>query len=95
MRKELAVLDHQIDSRDVHVNDAAGTDVEMADFAVAHLAFGQADKRAAGVDQSIRILAQQPVVGWLAGERDGVGFGFGAVSPAVEDDENERFRYEA
>jgi hypothetical protein len=25
-------------------------------------------------------------------ESDGVGFGFGAVSPAIEDDEDERFR---
>ena len=43
------------------------------------------------MNESIGILAQQPVIGGLAGERDGVGFGFGAVSPAVEDDENEWF----
>ena len=92
MREEFAVLDHQIDARDVHVHDAAGADVEVADFAVAHLAFGQPDKRAAGVNQRVGILAQQAVVGWLARERDGIGFGFGAISPAVEDDENERFR---
>ena len=92
MRKEFAVLDHQIDAGDVHVHDAASADVQMADFAVAHLPFGQADKRAAGLNERVGIFAQQPVIGWLARERDGIGFGFGAISPAVEDDENERFR---
>ena len=91
MGEEFAVLDHQVDAGDVHVHDAAGADVEMADFAVAHLPFGQSDERAAGVNQRVGILAQQAVVGGLAGERDGVGLGFGAVSPAVEDDEDERF----
>ncbi len=74
------------------MHDAAGADVEVADLAVAHLAFGQADERAAGVDERVGILAQQAVVGGLAGECDGVGFGFGAVAPAVEDDEDQRFR---
>ena len=45
MREEFAVLDHQFDARDVHVHDAPGADVEMADFAVAHLPVGQADER--------------------------------------------------
>ncbi len=91
MREEFAILDHQVDARDVHVNDAAGADVEMPDFAVAHLPLGQADERPAGVDQRVGIFAQQAVVGRLARQRDGVGLGFGAVSPAIEDDENERF----
>ena len=88
MREELAVLDHQIDAGDVHVHDAAGADVEMADFAVAHLPFGQAHERPAGMNQRVGILAQQAVIRRLARERDGVGFGFGAVSPAVENDKN-------
>ena len=92
MLKELAVLDHQVDTSDVHVNDAACTDIQMADFAIAHLSLGEADEGPAGVDQRIGILAQQPVVRRLARERNSVGFGFSAVSPAVEDDQNERFR---
>src|SRR6266481_51957 len=40
---ELLVGDEEIDTGDVHVYDAAGADVEVADFAVAHLAFGEAD----------------------------------------------------
>ncbi len=92
MRKEFAVLDHQIDAGDVHVNDASGANVKMPDFAVAHLPLGQTNKRPTGVNERVGILAQQSVVRRLARERDGVGFGFGAVSPAVENDENERFR---
>ena len=57
MRKEFPVLDHQVEARDVHVHDAAGADVQVADFAVAHLAFGQSDKRAAGVNERVGILA--------------------------------------
>src|SRR5580704_11223551 len=90
--KELSVLDHQIDAGDVHVHDAAGADVEMSDFAVSHLPFGQADKRSTGMDESVGIFAQQAVVGRLAGQRDRVGLGFGAIAPAVEDDEDEWFR---
>src|SRR5947209_9347497 len=63
----------------------------MSDFAVAHLIVGQADVLAAGMNERVRIFAQQPVVNRLAGEGDGVSFSFGAVSPAVEDDENQRF----
>ncbi len=53
--------------------------------------FRKADEGPAGMDERVGIFAQQAVVGGLAGECDGVGFGFGAVTPAVEDDENERF----
>ena len=92
MRKELAVLDHQLDAGAVHVDDASRADIEMPHFAVAHLPLGQADELAAGLDQRIGIFAQQTVIGRLACEGDGVGFGFGAISPAVENDENEWFR---
>ena len=92
VRKQFSVLDHQIDAGDVHVNDAASADVEMADFAVTHLSFRQPNVRATGVNQGVGILAQQAVISRLARERDGVGFGFGAVSPAVEDGQNKRFR---
>ena len=91
MRQEFAGLDQQVDTHNVHENNPAGADVEMSNFAVAHLPFGQADKRPAGVNQRVGILTQQPIISGLAGERDGVGLGFGAISPAVEDDKDERF----
>ena len=91
MREKFAILDHQLDARAVHVHDAPGTNVEMADFAIAHLAIGQADIFAAGVNQSVGIFAQQSIIGWLARQSDRVGVSFGAISPAVEDDEYQGF----
>ena len=88
VREEFAILDHQLNAGAVHVNDTASSDIEMADLAVAHLTVGQADKFAAGLHERVGILAQQAIVGGFAGKRDGVGFGFGAVAPAVEDDEH-------
>jgi hypothetical protein len=89
---ELFVGDEEIDARDVHVDDTAGADVKVADFAVAHLALGEADGGAGGVDESVGKFAEEFVVVGFAREGDGVAFGFGAESPAVEDGEYERFR---
>src|SRR5258708_39177923 len=91
MREEFTILDHYFDARDVHVHDAPRTHVQVADFAVAHLALRQSNKRTAGVDERVGILAQHAVVNRLARKGDGVGLGFGTISPAVEDDEDERF----
>jgi len=62
---ELLVGDEEIDAGDVHVHDAAGADVEVADFAVAHLAFGEADGGAGGLDQGVGESAQEFVVSGL------------------------------
>src|SRR5260370_37544414 len=91
MLEEFAVLNHQIDACDVHVHDAASANVEMSDLAVAHLPLGQSDKRPAGMNERVGILPQQAVVGRLTGKSNGVGFGFGSVSPAVENGENKWF----
>ena len=87
---ELARGDQRVDARDVHLHNAARADVQVADFAVAHLPVGQADKMLRGADQRVGKLAQQLVVGGLAGQRNGVVGGFGAVAPSVEDGQNER-----
>ena len=92
MREKFSVLNHQVDARNIHVDNAARAHIEMSNFAISHLPFGQSNERAAGMDQRIGIFAQHAVIRRLARERDGVGLGFGAVSPAVEDDEDERFR---
>ena len=54
---EVAILDRLVDAREVLVNDAAGAQVEVADFAVAHLAGGQADIQAAGAQGGARVGA--------------------------------------
>src|SRR6516162_633945 len=54
--------------------------------------FWQTDERPAGMDEGIGIVPQKTIVNRLAGKGDRIGVDFGAVSPAIEDDENERFR---
>ena len=83
--EELAVLDHQLDARAVHVNDASRADVKVAHLAVAHLTVGKSNVGAAGLNQGVGILSQKAVVRGLAGERDGIGLGLGAIAPAIED----------
>lgn len=89
--EEGAVLDGGIDTGDVHADDASGTEVEMADFAVAHLAVGKSDVVVAGADEGVGVGGQELVVGGLAGERDSVAVSLRAVAPAVEDGEDNRF----
>src|SRR5258707_871545 len=89
---QLLVGDEQVDAGNVHVYDAAGADVEVADFAIAHLALGQADVWAGGMDQRIRKFLEQGVISRFARKGDGVAFGFGAESPAVEHGKNNWFR---
>ena len=87
---ELVGGDQRVDARDVHLHNAACADVQVADFAVAHLPVGQADEVLGGADERVGKLAQQLVVGGLSGQRDGVVGGFSAVAPSVKDGENER-----
>ena len=75
MLEEFAILDHQLNACAVHMDDAASADVEMANFAVTHLAVGQSDRRAAGLNQCIGVVAQEPIIHRLAGKGDGIGVG--------------------
>ena len=58
IRKEIAFLDHQIDLGYVHVNDASGANIQVTDFAVAHLPDWQSYIASAGVHQCAGILVQ-------------------------------------
>src|SRR5437870_12253178 len=82
--EKLAILDHHIDLSDVHVNDAASADVEMAHFAVAHLSVGQADITSGCASEGVGIFTQKLVICRLVWQRDAVGFALGAVSPGME-----------
>src|SRR5262249_6823517 len=86
------VGDQNVNFGDVHTDDAAGADIHVADFTVTHLPFGKADSWAGSFDQRVRKIVDQMVVGGLAGKRDGVAFGFGAVPPAVEHRQYNWFR---
>ena len=91
LAEEFAAGDQLVDARDVHLDDAAGADIQVAHFAIAHLPFGQADVRAGGVNQRVGKILQQAVVIGFAGEGDGVALGFGAIAPAVEDGQHDWF----
>ena len=81
---ELAALDALGDADEVLGNHPAGAEVQVADFAVPHLAFGKADGEAAGVQQGARIGLPEPVPDRGGGQLDRVPFAFGPVAPAVQ-----------
>src|ERR1700689_3169746 len=83
--KKFAVANHQVEAGAIHVNHAARTNIQMADFAVAHLPIGQADPFAGSVDQRVRETFQEVVIIRLACEGDSVAFRFGAETPAIQD----------
>src|SRR5882762_207972 len=89
---QLLVGDEQVNAGDVHAYDAAGADIEVADFTIAHLAFRKADVWAGSVNQRIRKFLEQGVISRFARKGDGVAFGFSAESPAVEHGKNNWFR---
>ena len=84
LAEEFAAGDELIHARDVHLHDAAGADIQVAHFAIAHLPFGQTDEGAGGVDQRIGKILEQAVVVGLASEGNGVALGLRAIAPAVE-----------
>ena len=90
--EEFAIRDHQIDARDVHVDDAARAHVHVAHFAVTHLPFRQSNGRPGSLDQRVGKILEQAVVIRFAREGDGVALGFGAVAPSVENGQYNRFR---
>ncbi len=89
--EEAAVGDGGVDAGHVHADDAAGAEVEVADFGVAHLAVGEADEVLAGAEEGVGEVAQEPVVDGFAGLGYGVAVDLGAVAPAVEDGEDDGF----
>jgi len=69
---QLLVGDQQVNARDVHVHDAPCAHVHVPHFAIAHLAFGQSDKRPGGMNQSVWKFLNQFVIRRLARQGDGV-----------------------
>ena len=88
MPEEFPARDQLVDARDVHADDPAGSDVEVADFAVAHLAVRQAHEVIGSVQKGARELRKQLVVVGLARQRDGVVLDLRTIAPSVEDGED-------
>ena len=91
---QLPVPDALVDAGEVLINDPPCAEVQVADLAVAHLAFREADILTARADAALRIGGIQVLVERCAGEQGGVaifhcfGFAAGVDAPAVANDEN-------
>src|SRR5207248_5529459 len=79
-----------VDASEVLVEAASGADRQVPDLGVAHLAGGQANGLARGVERRVRKLAPEPVEDRRVRELDRIARTRRCAAPAVEDDE----RYE-
>ena len=84
-RGERPVFNGDIDARQILRHDAAGTDIHVSDFGIAHLAARQAHGRTGGGEQSIGAVGQHARVVGRPRPGDGVvGSILGPPTPAVE-----------
>jgi len=66
-------------------NHAAGAEIQMTHFAVAHLSLGESYRETAGVEERAGRGIPQTVPDRSVAELDGVALAFRAVSPAIQD----------
>src|SRR5580700_3207823 len=90
MPEEFARPNQIVDARDVHVHHAARADVQVAHFAIAHLAIGQADEMIRSMKQRVRKLRQQLVVRGFTGQRNRIGELLRTVTPAIQNRQHYR-----
>src|ERR1019366_7180900 len=69
---ERPIVNLVVDPRDIHHGDAAGAQVEVSDFAVAHLTGRQSDPGTARSDETSRIPLENRLEHGSAREPDGV-----------------------
>jgi hypothetical protein len=86
---ELAGLDALGDADEILRDYPAGPEVQMAYLAVAHLTFREPYRESAGVEESARIAAPEPVPDRGIGQLDRVSIAFGPVAPAVQNHEDD------
>ena len=87
--EEGAIQNALVDAGDIHLDDAAGADVQMAHFAVTHLPGGQADPGSGGFDEGPGVVAFEAVEGGLMGGFHGVAGSFHAVTHAVQNGQDD------
>ena len=88
--RDRAVLDGLVDARQVLLDDRAGAEVEVADLTVAHLARGQPDGFALGLQLGVRIALPEGVEDRRVGLRDRIARPGLGQPPTVEHDEADR-----
>ena len=90
VREEVAVANALVDPGEVLIDDAAGAHVHVADFGVAHLPGGQANRFPRRDQLRMRVPCRQLVEDGRARHRDRVVLALRANTPTVEDDEDNR-----
>ena len=65
---EFIVCDEEINAGDVHLDNASGAEIEMTDFAVAHLTVWEAHEVLGGADQSVRDIRPGACHRWVCGQ---------------------------
>src|SRR5207245_11672348 len=88
--KELARLNALRDADDVLRDDAAGPQVQVSDFAVAHLPRREPDGKARGLQQRVWDAAPEAMPRRCGAELDGVAVPTRAKSPAVQHNQHDR-----
>jgi hypothetical protein len=83
--RHLALTDGFVDPGEALVNHPAGADIEVTDFRISHLAFGQADLFSVGDKGCMRPFLVYTVVIRRTGHSDGVVLRPSTDSPTVED----------
>src|SRR5208282_592689 len=84
--KKLPAFDRGLDTRVFLINDAAGADIKVPDFGVAHLRGGQADPLFGSLDERVRIGVPEQIPVRFARLADGIIVTRLAIAEAVEYD---------
>ena len=85
---EAAIGDRFVDARQILIHDPASTNIDMPNFGVTKLTFGQADITAAGAQKRVWAICPNPVEG------RGVGLVYRVIgivftpAPAIQDTEH-------
>jgi hypothetical protein len=86
------VGDRLVDARQVLGHDAAGAEIHVADFGIAHLTVGEADVMLAGLQFGMRARLKEFVPVRRVRVEDGVVGLVGALAPAIENAKDDRAR---
>ena len=87
--EELTRLDRLVDAHHGLEDYPAAADRDVADFGISLVAGGQADGRAAAMQEAVRIILPIEIVILDVGLSDDISGLIGPVAPAVADDEND------
>ena len=85
--EEFAGFNRKADAGKNLKNDAAGTDVGMADFGVAHLAFRQTDIQAGRLQLGVREAGKKRIQIRFAGSGNGIARRRRSNAEAIHDDQ--------